>query len=104
MKKLFALLLLAGCTSTDSPTVQSYEPSMKAYIDCNHRNARGLAGRSEDALTLAIAAESMCDGEAVRMGNALLENFGPVRARAMLDRYEQQSIRTNVATIVRARG
>lgn len=77
---------------------------MRAYIECNYLNARRLAGRSEGALTLAIAAESMCDREAANMGDALLQNFGPVRARAMLDRYEQQSIRTNVATIVRTRG
>lgn len=104
MKKLTLILALAlaGCTSTVAPPVD-YNPSMKAYVDCNFRNSRRLSKTNNDAMTAAIAAESMCQREAADLGDALLQNFGPVRARALMDRFESQSIKTNVGTIVRSR-
>lgn len=108
MKKLTLMLALAlaGCVSP-SPYQTSrvdYNPSMKAYIDCNFRHSLRLSRTSNDAMTAAIAAESMCSREAADMSEALAQNFGPVRAREMADRYERQTIKTNVGTIVRARG
>ncbi len=104
MKKLTLMLALAlaGCVSP-RPQVD-YNPSMKAYIDCNFRHSLRLSRTSNDAMTAAIAAESMCSREAADMSEALAQNFGPVRAREMADRYERQTIKTNVGTIVRARG